>query len=79
MNQYLEYNDKLNNYIKIPIGLIVIVVVVIFSLLIVCVKMKAKQLAVISIIGGAMIVLMIYLFCVFSIQERHIFKLIRKI
>jgi glucan phosphoethanolaminetransferase (alkaline phosphatase superfamily) len=69
MNQYSEYSDKLNNYIKLPISFIIVVVIVIISLLFLCIKIKYKQMALITLIGGVVISLIIYMFCVFPYQQ----------
>ena len=64
MNQYLEYNDKLNDYIKLPTFLIIVVSIVVLFLIFLCVKIKDKKMAWIAFIGGILIVLMIYMFCI---------------
>lgn len=64
MNRYLEYSDKLNNYIKLPIFLIVVVSVIILFLIFLCVMTKYKKMAWIALVGGILIILMIYIFCI---------------
>ena len=69
MNSYSEYSEKLNDYIKLPIGLIIVVVIVIIALLLLCIKIKYKRMALITLIGGILICLMIYIFCVFPYKQ----------
>ncbi len=69
MNQYSEYSSKLGNYIKLPIGLIILIALIILFLVFLCMKVKYKSMAVTAFISGVAIILIIYLFSIFPYQK----------
>ena len=69
MNPYLEYDQKLLDYISFSKWIIAAVVVVTLGLILLCIKVKYKKMAVVALVGGVAISLIAYAFCVYPYQK----------
>jgi hypothetical protein len=68
MNNAELYSQQLLDYIKLPIVIIIFVAVVTTTLIAVCLKIKYRKMAMITLIGGIVISAALYFTSIFPFQ-----------
>lgn len=69
MENQSVYVQKLSEYLVLPISLMVIVCIMILVLTFICIRIKYRNMAFLNVVGGLLILLTMYIFCVQPYQR----------